>query len=50
MLKANPGMSAYRACKLVGLHESVLSRALSEQKRKEERRKFLEQGGYFVAH
>jgi predicted transcriptional regulator len=48
LLQANPGMSQYRACKLVGLSQCVLSRALAEQRQKALRQHFKEQGGYFV--
>jgi predicted DNA-binding protein (UPF0251 family) len=34
LLRENPGMSQYRACKLAGLSQSVLSRAVSALRQK----------------
>ena len=48
LLQANPGMSARKACKLIGVSEPVVSRALKVVRDKAERRALLEQGGHFV--
>jgi hypothetical protein len=50
LLKANPGMSIYRAAKTVGVSPQVVGQALLTEKRKADRARFLEQGGYFESH
>lgn len=47
LLKANPGMSIYRAAKTVGVSAQVVGQALIAERKKAEKAQFLEQGGYF---
>lgn len=48
LLQANPGMSIYRAAKIVGISAQVVGQAIKARERKAARQAFLEQGGYFV--
>lgn len=47
-LDANPGTSHYKVCKVIGLSQSVLSRAVKTRRENEERARFLQRGGYYV--
>ncbi len=46
LLRDNPGMSQYRACKTIGVSEAVVSRARKVIKENSERARVAQQGGY----
>jgi len=48
LLNSNPGMSARKASKLVGISEGVVSRALKIDRDKAATRALFEQGGHRV--
>jgi predicted transcriptional regulator len=47
MLRANPGMSHYGICKIIGLSQSALSRAVKREEEKARRALVLQRGGYY---
>jgi len=47
LLQANPGMSIYRASKLVGVSGQTVGAAIKRRERKAAREAFKQQGGYF---